>query len=454
MRRHLIVGRFGPLDKAVVPSAADEQVTKLDLLSGENRLGHGLGAAIEDLVSIGLFPTETGLDLAVLAALVQAADTRIARVTESQDSWTREIRLVIPVSGIEHWNAASGTIVAMLNFLTGDRWTVGFRPRPKKHSTLVPRLPANPPESGFDDVALFSGGLDSLIGAIDLLEARKKPLFVSHAGEGTVSKAQDTCFGLLRDEYKGIAMKRLRVWMLFDQGVVAKVKGENTTRGRSFLFIALGVFAATGLRKSFTLYIPENGLIALNPPLDALRLGSLSTRTTHPFFLGCWNRLLNVLGVPGTVVDPYSAATKGEMIAGCRNPNLLRRVLPRSLSCASATKGRWKGLPPQHCGYCLPCLIRRAAVQSAWGRGKDRTTYTLDDLEAAPLDPLKAEGEAARSLQLAARRLQSEPDLAKIMIHKQGPLGSNPTELAAWAGVYRRGMAEIAGLLDRVKTRS
>ncbi len=52
------------------------------------------------------------------------------------------------------------------------------------------------------------------------------------------------------------------------------VGSENSTRGRSFLFFALGVFAGTGLGNGFVLRVPENGLIALNVPLDPLRLGS------------------------------------------------------------------------------------------------------------------------------------------------------------------------------------
>ena len=40
-------------------------------------------------------------DLLVLAALVHAADTRISRTTESQDTWTREICLLVPVSNTQ-----------------------------------------------------------------------------------------------------------------------------------------------------------------------------------------------------------------------------------------------------------------------------------------------------------------------------------------------------------------
>jgi hypothetical protein len=57
-----------------------------------------------------LFPTEMGIDLLVLAAHVHAADTRISRVEQSQDSWTREIRLIVPVSNPSRWYSAAPTL--------------------------------------------------------------------------------------------------------------------------------------------------------------------------------------------------------------------------------------------------------------------------------------------------------------------------------------------------------
>ena len=110
------------------------------------------------------------------------------------------------------------------------------------------------------------------------------------------------------------------------------------------------------------LKVPENGLIALNVPLDRLRLGALSTRTTHPFYIARWNEMLAALGIAGRIENPYWDKTKGEMVAGCVNPSLLAKLAPSSLSCSSPSKGRWTKQPQGHCGFCLPCLIRRASL--------------------------------------------------------------------------------------------
>lgn len=199
--------------------------------------------------------------------------------------------------------------------------------------------------------------------------------------------------------------------------------------------------------------MPENGLIAVNVPLDPLRLGALSTRTTHPFYIARWNDALAALGIAGRIVNPYWDRTKGEMVAACANGALLTRLTPTSLSCASPTKGRWQGLGTQHCGYCLPCLIRRAALLKGLGPGVDSTVYTIDDLAARALDTRQSEGVQVRSFQLAIERLRSRPALAPILIHKPGPLfDESPARQASLAGVYRRGLEEVGALLTGVRT--
>lgn len=449
MRRQLLLGRFGPDDQFNVAANADEQKTYLQLVVGEKSLGHGIGGALSSLKKIGLFPSEIGVDLLVLAAHIHAADTRISRAEQSQDSWTREIRLVIPVSDPDRWSSAGPTLKKALDFLTGDRWMIEFRARPTPFTTIALPRPLTLIMPPFDSISLFSGGLDSLIGTIDLLEDGATPLLVSHVGEGATSDAQNKLFVGLKQHYPKASFERLRVGMTFRKGLVEGVGSENSTRGRSFLFFALGVFAGTGLGRRFTLRVPENGLIALNVPLDPLRLGSHSTRTTHPYYMARWNELLGVLGIDGELRNPYWDKTKGEMTTSCRNLALLKKLAADSLSCSSPAKGRWQGLNIKHCGYCLPCLIRRAALASALGMGNDTTTYALD-LHAQPLDTRKSMGKQVRSFQYAIERLKGQPHIADFLIHKPGSLVHEASHLNELADVYRRGLDEVARLLEGV----
>jgi hypothetical protein len=455
MRRHVIIGQFRPDDNFHVHLGVGEHATHLELVDSQGKLDNGIGGALEDLARVSVFPNERGVDLLVVAAHVHAADTRVSRDSESQDNWTRELRLVIPVSDPTIWTDVAPIFVRLLNFLTGDRWVLQFRSRPEAFASTVPVADSTSPEPRFDHLALFSGGLDSLIGAIDALEAGLTPLLVSHAGDGPTSDAQAKLLEGLHAYYPDRPFHRLRVWMTFPEDLIEDSAPEPSTRGRSLLFFAVGVLAGIGLPGARVLHTPENGLIALNVPLDPLRLGALSTRTTHPFYIARWNEALEFLGMNVRIENPYWDKTKGEMVRDCSNHKLLAHLAPESLSCSSPSKGRWRGLGIQHCGYCLPCLIRRAALTKGLLPQADSTVYTIDDLTARPLSTRESEGIQVRSFHLAIDRIRARPQLAPLLIHKPGPLvDESAARQAALAELYRRGLEEVGALLADVKTES
>ena len=447
MRRHSVIVRLGPADrKAVALRESDAVRTEVRFVDGERRLGFGLGQMIDQLVKRGVHPSERAADLAILAATVTAADTRISRATDSQDNWTREIDLYVPVQEPALWQKQFALIERMLNFLTGDLWYLSFRERDPRYAKLLKKpdefaLPA------VDSVCLFSGGLDSFVGAIDLLAHNAKPIFVSHYWDASTS-SQKLCAQRIGSVYGDIEPRHVRAHVGFPDDLVKGSAPEKTTRGRSFLFLGLAALAASGL-VSPVIYIPENGLISLNVPLDPLRVGAWSTRTTHPFYLTRWQELLDCIGISATIANPYRFKTKGEMLASCTNKALVQKYMAETISCSSVTKARWKGLPPGHCGYCTPCLIRRAAIQAAFK--SDPTPYTLQNLSAKPLDAHSAESEHIRSFQLMGRRLSKSPGIEEILIHKPGPLSEYPAaDIASYTAVFRRGIQEVSAILKGV----
>ena len=452
MRRFSLIGHLGPDDRtSVIPIQTDSAVYQIDFLDGNRRMGFGIGQMLDEVASLGLQPTERAIDLVLLAALVNAADTRVSRSINAQDGWTREIDLYVPVLALSVWDDERQSIEALLKFLTGDRWRMFFRARPARAVNLTVQ-PKRLATDGLTEVCLLSGGLDSLVGAIDLLAAGNRPLFVSHYWDAETAKAQALLLTKLKKHFSGQQINSLRVRLGFDRHHLGTGETEATQRGRSFLFYALAALAASGFDWPMTVNIPENGLIALNVPLDPLRFGALSTRTAHPHFIAGMQRLTDAVGFAVSFSNPYRHMTKGEMVSNCTDGAFLQRVVGNSMSCSSPAKARYKGLSPRHCGYCVPCLIRRASLEAGLGV-KDPTLYSVVDLRAQTLATDRAEGEHIRSFQLLAKRLKKDPRLAKILVHKPGPLIDSPAEIPDYAEVFRRGVLEVAKLLQGVQAK-
>ena len=449
MTRHSIVVRLNAADKGKVEVAEKgSKVSSLQFIGADKWLDHGVGQILNELVQRRMYPGEIAIDLAILAATVTAADTRISRQEDAQDSWTREIDLYLPVSDVGLWSGNARRIERMLLFLTGDFWRVSFRGRQRGMKSLIGR-PGSRIGLPFDTVCLFSGGLDSFVGAIDLLERGRDPIFVSHYKDASTN-SQEACAARLSKRYGDFGPRHVRANVSFDKNDLPGLGTETTTRGRSFIFLALAALAADAIEGTTPIYVPENGLISLNVPLDPLRLGAWSTRTTHPFYMARWQELLDDLGIGAKLLNPYRFKTKGEMLLECASSTFIAANYDVTVSCSSISKGRWEKRSPGHCGYCAPCLIRRASIEAAFGQ--DATAYSIADLHAGPLDARKAESADIRAFQMMHRRLGKNPDLARVLIFKPGPLDDYPaTEISDYAHVFRRGIAEVGGLVRTVR---
>jgi hypothetical protein len=326
----------------------------------------GMGAVgptlLDDVRRFKISPILRAWDFLSVAIAVGAADEACLR-SSSSDGWTREIELVVAVNEVDFWQTQKIEFDSILQFLTGDRWNLRFVP-----GGLVPEAPKKNRESREDCACLLSGGADSLTGAIDLVAAGRRPLLVSQVAKG--DKDQQRIFATRitgPDHHLQLSHK-------------IKVPGlaERSQRGRSLAFIAFGVLGATSLdayaeEAVIPLYIPENGFISLNIPLTPLRLGSLSTRTTHPYYLGKLQRLLDNAGLRVRLTNPYQLRTKGELLRECQNQDLLRNLVCQSTSCGRFARNGFK-----HCGRCVPCLVRRSSFLAAGI--EDTTEYVFGDL--------------------------------------------------------------------------
>jgi 7-cyano-7-deazaguanine synthase in queuosine biosynthesis len=381
----------------------------------------GLGNGLPDAAAkLPRSPSIRAWDFLSIALAVHAADRFVVR-RDFPDAWTRMIALEVELAEPEPWAAQAEALANTLRFLSSDIWYLRFRgggrPPPAIQGSLTDR----------DCVCLFSGGLDSLIGAIDLLSRGRRPLLVSQASpkEGPVQTYLAQQIGLEQHRFEGRASERWRQ------------PYEPSSRARSMLFIGYGAVAVSTLPNGQVpaeLIVPENGLISINPPLTRRHIGSLSTRTTHPHFMSSLQRILDAVGLGVALINPYGGKTKGEMLAECRD-RAIEQLAATSYSC-----GKGKRLN-QHCGRCVPCLIRRASFHAAGVA--DGTPYWADDLAE------HAGNEDVAAVRFAAASL-AHRDVARWAA-EAGPLPHDPTQRSAYVEVARRGVEELRRFFGTIR---
>jgi 7-cyano-7-deazaguanine synthase in queuosine biosynthesis len=388
----------------------------------------------------GSVPPAEATDLVYLAMSAYSADLRIPR-RFGAERWQREIVLHLPVQDLALWSEHAAHVERTLSFLTGDMWELRLRSR---HATQPSTRQSKLDKVQY--VCLFSGGLDSLVGALDLLSQGKFVALVGHHGAGITNSVQDRVLAAVKAKYGPTAAP----FMFHAQPPKGNVTdGEPTMRSRSFLFLSLGVAVASSLGGSAPLVVAENGLISLNVPLTAARSGSRSTRTTHPHFIALFRELLVRLGLPHGVEMPYRFRTKGEMLSECKDQGTLAVSSPLTMSCSHPEAGRFHGYSPNHhCGYCVPCIIRKAAMKSA---GLADAPYSVQVEMSPPLYTEEA-GRDYRAFQMALDRVRGmSRTRAAFRVLGPGPFPSE--EVLDFAGVYLRGMEEVRGLIERRESR-
>lgn len=387
---------------------------------------------------------DLGQDFLCIASCIYAADKAVPR-NRMDDKWTRHIAIEIPVEHAAKWNGVADQLSACIGFLTGDLWEISFRQGEKRLVQKKSRKrPVRLKLAKGDAVCLFSGGLDSFIGAVDWLmdNPSKKLLLVSHY-DGDVSGP-----GSDQRVLQAILQQRFPSRFEHAQTRVGLSSGGADTnfRSRSLLFIALGCYFAELLGDGAPVLIPENGPIALNFPLTSARRGSCSTRTVHPQFITSLNLILKQVGIVNTVHNPYELKTKGEMVKECRDSTVLQNAYAFTRSCSKSTRrGHWinkkgpAGKAPLGCGICVPCLFRRAALHVS---GLDQEDYgipinIIDDLSGAAKSDLLA-------IIAFLRRDDSEREI------KAGLLGNGSLpicDLAEYVDLVKRMRSEVLAWL-------
>jgi len=320
------------------------------------------------------------VDLLELAAYVFSADCSTPRGTQwsegdTKESWSRDFAFVLPVRDLEFWTRPKITslIVELLTFLSDDRYWFRFVPLAHdRYRQEYLRL------GNFEDwlfyaperVLMFSGGLDSLAGAVETAKSGRKAILVSHRPVSTMSARQKKLFRELQNSFPDQFI-HVPVWINKQQDLGK----EPTQRTRSFLFAALGTVVAHSIKAGGVRFF-ENGVVSLNLPVADEVLRSRASRTTHPKTLYLLQSLCMAIADRNLVIDnPYLYKTKTEVLDVLSRsgvPNLIAQTC----SCAHSI---FKPRTQWHCGTCSQCIDRRFAVIAAGLQQYDPTSdYQVD----------------------------------------------------------------------------
>jgi hypothetical protein len=410
--------------KGKSPSISNGTALKLgvDVLSGEQDFSQSFGPA-----------STLETDLLNLAASIFAADRGCVR--GEREDYSRSLELQVPVVNIGRLLPLVTDVEEILRTLSNDNWTLNLQQEDGECEA------AQPKKLGPGKVLLFSGGLDSLAAALEF-SAAKNPLgLISHVTRNSkTAKAQV----LLRNAIagKGANVEHYTFFVSSrDAGAFAH-DAEASQRTRSFVFLTLAALSARRLHRREVVMIAENGQMAIHLPLNSARVGAFSTHTAHPEVLAGMQKFLRAaLGIDIVISNPYVFKTKREAIAP---------VVAKVPEAIAVSNSCWKSvrLPGNatHCGECIPCFIRRIAVESYM---PDPTAYARD-MFSQNFGSLAPDDEGRRNLADLAEFTIKFETMSDTELLDEWPelFAVDSTQVTK---MYRRAAAETRKVLTRYK---
>lgn len=296
-------------------------------------------------------------DLLTVASAIYACDLGFKR--GEREEITRSIFLEIQVVNYHAFQNTKDALEALLWTLSHDNWTLKF-----SRTLGQPESKRSWPKAKGATI-LFSGGVDSFAGALELLIKKgwAGVQLASHVTANPLTRqSQDELVSYLEARFSGSANRiavrsggRNKGQYTFPNDS----EREETQRTRSFMYLSVAALAARRSGHDELVVIAENGQMAIHLPLSVARVGAFSTHTAHPEFVTQATGFLSeILDCELKVSNPYLYKTKSEVVATV--PNSDRAALAQSVSC-------WRGarIPSfNHCGNCVPCLVRRIAFEN------------------------------------------------------------------------------------------
>ncbi len=325
-------------------------------------------------------------DLLEIAGYIFSADRKTYRGNNNDlfyHSWSRAFHFYIGVRDKEFWERqdVKNILEEVLVFLTGDhsyKFTF-YEGGDSFPSNIFDNENFTIDTPGKLKVSLFSGGLDSLAGAIELLETTDSELcLVSHqSGQPGVKQTHRLVFEALNLLYPN-RCKHYKYHCGFDH----LASTDETQRTRSFLYTATAFTIAKTYNQN-CIYVYENGITSINFAETQDLMNARASRTTHPRTLSLLEKLFSMIGeTTFEVKNPFLFKTKTEVVEVLKKYDKLS-LLDSSVSCSATRKHCSKFT---HCGICSQCIDRRFAVYAAEIENADENgiyafNFMTDDLE-------------------------------------------------------------------------
>ena len=311
-------------------------------------------------------------DLLDIVMAVYAADRRSPRYYKGTASGQRQIGVRIGVRNPDLWATAEMThkLGNVLYWLSEDEWFLDFEkrrdvPSPAESDRFLFQLPPEPPIA----VSLFSGGLDSFAGVVACAREHSggSRVLVSGYTHDRLAHQQRLQVDSIRSAWRrdGLFEAAAGIRHVAVPFGIRKPRGyreEPSQRTRALVFLVLGV--ATALQAGTdTLWIYENGIGALNLPLNETQLGIDNYRGVHPRSLMLAQDFLSLaLDQPVHLRNPFLFSTKAQMCKSLVGSGIADAV-SHTVSCDGFPQ-RIRNQPSQ-CGRCTSCILRRQSLQAS-----------------------------------------------------------------------------------------
>lgn len=397
-KTHIVLCNDAALPKSL-GKVSNSSILKLSYNpnSGSNNVNIGL-PHFTDKLSVHI--PDRIKDLLEIAGYIYAADRSISRgAIDSLEyhNWARNLHFVLKVRDLKFWKqkSTSKLLSEALLFVSGDNkidFTFVGGGKDIGQLNLFDAEGIIPEKNKKETIALFSGGLDSLAGVLNILETTNSDvILVSHRANHGTTNTQNGIHAKLEKDYPN----RIKYYPFH-----CNLKGirapEETQRTRIFLYSSIA-FALAKIFNESEINIFENGITSINFSKRADLINARASRTTHPKTLFHLKNFFSHISEDTFQINhPFLFKTKTEIfqiIHAYKKHNYINSTV----TCTKTFQKFNNNSSATHCGGCSQCIDRRFAAFASHLEKFDaiynfeisRDSFLLDDAKTHLCDYIK-----------------------------------------------------------------